>query len=191
MAACATVPATSTPVPPTNTPAPTPPQATSRGLGLDVPDWEGLYGKGNPSSANRNYISFGKPLPEAAAGTYEYAVTFQATAPGISGPRRAVDIKRNWGPGVVTEDTARNAAKGLMPTDAQPVRTEKTQAGDTVEVYSSEWLKGQLPTNMWQGLGVEPGTFAVQFSLNPQRTIDRRNGRPLDAYIYLKIGRIP
>ena len=204
-----TVPATSTPVPPTNTAAPptntplppppppntsvpAPPQATSRGLGLDVPDWERLYGKGNPSNANRNYISFGKTLPEAAASTYEYAVTFESyDRKTFGGALRAVVIKRNWGPAAVTEDVARNEAKLLMPTDAQLVSTAKTQTGDMVEVYQSAWLAGQIPPELWTFNRVDPGTFAVQYSLNPQRTVDRRNGRPLDAYIYLKIGKTP
>jgi hypothetical protein len=196
-----TVPATSTPVPPTNMPlSPSPPtntsvpaprQATSRGLGLDVPDWERLYGKGPISNANRNYRQFGKTLPEAAGDTYEYAVTFEYyDAKAFRGPLRAVVIKRNWGPAVVTEDVAVNEAKLFMPTDAQLVSTAKTQTGDMVEVYYSAWLAGQVAPESWTSNRVDPGTFAVQYSLNSRRTVDRRNGRPLDAYIYLKIGKI-
>jgi hypothetical protein len=189
-----TVPATSTSVPPTNmppppapltsTPPPAPPAATSRGLGLDAPDWERLYGKGPTSNANSSYRMFGKNLPEAAAGTYEYAVTFDYyDRKTFKGPLRAVVIKRNWGPAVVTEDVARNEAKLLMPTDAQLVSTAETQTGDMVEVYQSAWLAGQIPPELWTFHRVDPGTFAVQYSLNPRRTVDRRNGRPLDAYI--------
>jgi len=79
----------------------------------------------------------------------------------------------------------------LLPTDAQPLRTYTMQGGDTVEVYSSEWLRGQIPAELWSYNKVELGTFAVRYSLNPQRTVDTRNGRPYDAYIVVKIGNIP
>ena len=180
------------PAPPTNTALPAPPQATTGGLGLDVPDWERLYGKSTQSTANRSYITFGKNLPDAAAGTFEYAVTFDYfDRKTFTGSRRATNIKRTWGPAEIAPDTARNEAKALMPTDAQPVRTYMMQGGDTVEVYSSEWLKGQIPAELWSYNRVESGIFAIRYSLNTQRTIDKRNGRPVNAYIVIKIGTIP
>lgn len=177
-------------MPPTNTPQPAPPQATSGGLALDAPAWERLYGKGPTSNANASYKKFGKNLPDTAVGTYEYAVTFD-----ISGDRRATLIDRNWGTAVVPMEQARAEGARLGPSDAQLVRTfvsdQTGNRGKTVDLYYSEWLKGQFPAEKWQFHRVEPGTFAVVYSLNTERAVDSRNGRPYDARIIVGLGDNP
>ncbi len=183
----AIAPPSFTPPAPTATSVPVAPVAQSGGLGLGDSEWERTYGKGNPSNANRNYLTYRNGA---------YAVNFEyIDRTRFSGPRRAARIERSWGPDAVSLEAARAESKQLIPSDAQLVRTYISEdlgsKGKTVDLYTSEWLKSQLPIELWNFHRVDPGTLAVVYDLNLERLVDRRNGRPFDAKIVVGIGKNP
>jgi hypothetical protein len=200
------LPSTNTPIPPTNTPAlptvvsptvtqvPTPQPAPSGGLGLDVPDWERVYGRNTQNTPDARYLKFGKEFPYHK-GTFPIAVTFDYfDRKTFVGPRRATDVLYTWD-GRMTDLEARNTAKSLIPTDAQLLRTYKTPDGDIVQVGSSAWLKDQIPTELWTVGGSEPGIFSIKYSLNEQHWETQFHGSRVlvkdPQKIHITIGSLP
>lgn len=215
------IPPSSTPIPPTVAPIPPtliiPPSATattapasrpqlatmqptatvaptatlnSGGLALGEAEWERLYGKGQKSNANRNYVSYPSIENDKYGVTYDYVDRSR-----FSGPTRITKIRRNWGPEAVSLDAARTESTTLIPVDAQLIRTyiseDGATKGKTVDLYKSEWLKSQIPSELWMFHRVEAGTFAVIYDLNLERRINTRNGRPFDATMTVGIGSNP
>lgn len=121
----------------------------SGGLGITREQWEGWAGGGTQ---------------EATGYAYEggYHVSYQADVSGVSSVSL---IDRDYD----SLDIAgsRRASEYLLPSDRVFVRTTTPTQGRAVDYYTSEWLKGRLPANLF--VGGAPGSFTVVFRLTEGR----------------------
>ncbi len=172
ISATATLPPAPSMIPPTSTPTMRPPTATltvasttvptntplppsaSGGLGLSKSEVEKLYGKGNPSTANRNNVAYDDRGMQVS---YPFTV-----------PQNVDQVTRTWDPEIALE-VGRTEIKAYMPADAQFIQT-LTVRNITVDVYRSAWLATRFPKGPW-GKG-EPGSFTILC----QTTADRFGG---------------
>jgi hypothetical protein len=120
----------------------------SGGFGLTKTEWEKEHGSPNRTIPGGilNYESD------------QYMLTFTN--------ERVTNLSRAWGAaGAVIVDVARAESKNLIPKDAAFVRTFQAQSTGVVDLYTSQWLKAQLPNGPWQG--GEPGNFIVGYRQPP------------------------
>jgi len=144
-----------TPIPaPPPTPVPTVPQAVafaSGGLGLSFAEWERRHGRGNK-------------------GRYEnddYLVSFTSGDKISFTEGNIYNIIRQYsGPRDIPLSAARTVARGLIPADAQFLRTYNYRDG-VADVYMSESLKSRFPPGRNVAWGrVEEGAFVVRYGIS-------------------------
>jgi hypothetical protein len=132
---------------PTEAPTAVPEPLESGGLGLTRTQWEAKHGSGTKETLGYSY--------DGGA----YVVSYQADP---AGNETAWDIEQRWSEaGALSMDEARLASKMLIPQDSVFVRTYTSQGGRTVDLYTSEWLKGRFAEQLF--IGGEPGNFIVLY----------------------------
>jgi len=83
-------------------------------------------------------------------------------------------IERNFEAATgTTLEVARAHARGLMPEDARPVRSTQPSPGRTVDVFTSESLRGRFAGETVWG-GAPPGTFAATYAAAEGRILSLR-----------------
>lgn len=94
----------------------------------------------------------------------KFYVAFSSMQPG-----NVWYIERVWGDdNAVSLEAARRESKNFIPADAQFVRTYTSQGGSTVDLYTSESLKGQFPASDF--IGGKPGDFIILYRNQTGRT---------------------
>jgi hypothetical protein len=112
-------------------------------LGLSSSEVEKLYGKGKPSTANRNNVAY---------DDRGLVVTYPFTE-----PKNVDSVTRTWNPEIPLE-AGGTESKAYIPADAQLIQT-LTVRNNTVDLYRSAWLATRFPKGPW-GKG-EPGSFTI------------------------------
>jgi hypothetical protein len=122
---------------------------SSGGLGLDRAEWERMHGGGksdNPDSTMYFGYENGK-----------FVVQFSKLKSG-----NVSYIERVWGDrNAVSIEEARSESKQFIPADAKFVKTYTSRGGSTVDLYTSEALKGRFAAAEF--IGGKPGDFIILY----------------------------
>jgi hypothetical protein len=123
---------------------------SSRGIGLDMPSWEDVYGK---------------PTREDTLGLIYKDGAFIVIPHGNN---NIWHLERNWDEKeAVPFEDAKKLAQGFIPTDSTFIKGYELNISTRVEVFHSDWLATRYPEQMdWTG--GSPGDFIITYTINDQ-----------------------